>query len=310
MLIFSLITVTYSSSFCYIQHKQDWIILQESCFESWNGINVTEEKKALIGMKDGFIIGQVKEGPYPKDTESPCDFHSENEASGSPGEYVIFCEENSKKQNCDELKTELESCNARKFVCKEVDNSEQSEFNCPRWTEWNQWSDCIAQHPCSPNRTRYERKQLRECTHNDDCMIDCIGSNEKTEDCLYDACPDWSEWASWSDCIQIPSSFADTDLSENCPPKFRLREKRRCPESEQFCSLIEEEPCACHLESEREGERLEMNGNQGGVPREKKKIEGLSSASMVALSCVVVLTLVVMVLIVVLIKYRRNQEDS
>ena len=80
------------------------------------------------------------------------------------------------------LKTnKLESCSARKFVCREVDNSETSHFNCPKWTEWNEWSECIAQHPCSPNRTRYERKQLRECTHHDDCMIDCIGSTEKTE---------------------------------------------------------------------------------------------------------------------------------
>lgn len=127
-IVFFIIKTAFCASFCYIQHKQDWIILQESCFERWNGINVTEERSAVIDCsdissdsemnlsvnlfndkkvtEDGFLIGQVKSGPYPKDTESPCDFHSANEASGSSGEYVIFCEENSKKQNCEKLKNE------------------------------------------------------------------------------------------------------------------------------------------------------------------------------------------------------------
>jgi hypothetical protein len=123
-----IISSAFCASFCYIQHKQDWIILQESCFENWNGINVTEEQNAIIDCSDissdsemnlsvdlfsekkvtadGFIIGQVKSGPYPKDTESPCDLHSANAASGFSGEYVIFCEENSKKQNCGKLQNE------------------------------------------------------------------------------------------------------------------------------------------------------------------------------------------------------------
>lgn len=56
--------------------------------------------------EDGFMIGKVQSGPYPKDTESPCDFHSADADSGSSGEYVIFCEENSKKQICGQLKNE------------------------------------------------------------------------------------------------------------------------------------------------------------------------------------------------------------
>ena len=97
------------------------------------------------------------------------------------------------------------------------------------------------------------------------------------KDCKYESCADWTVWATWSDCIKIPSSFPDNNLSKNCPPKFRLREKRRCPESEQFCSVIEEEPCACHIaESDQEG-----SAKNGKIIKSEDSydIDGLSSAS-------------------------------
>ena len=94
---------------------------------------------------------------------------------------------------------------------------------------------------------------------------------------MYDACPEWTDWANWSDCITIPSSFSDADLNENCPPKFRLREKRRCPESQEFCSTVEEEPCACHIAES--GEAISIVAGRESELKKKGDIDGLSSAS-------------------------------
>jgi len=109
------------------------------------------------------------------------------------------------------------------------------------------------------------------------CFKDLKQVKNWSKDCKYDACPDWTIWATWSDCIKIPSSFAEESLSKSCPPKFRLREKRRCPESEEFCSVIEEEPCACHIAQSNESS-LKDDEKRNGL-NGKNDIEGLSSAS-------------------------------
>ena len=55
-------------------------------------------------------------------------------------------------------------------------------------------------------------------------------------------CAEWSSWADWSECYQIPTLFQ----SVNCNyPKYRLREKRRCKEAKSFCVKNEQEICSC-----------------------------------------------------------------
>ena len=48
-------------------------------------------------------------------------------------------------------------------------------FNCPNWGQWNEWSECPYQHPCSENKTRHEQRKIRNCNKHDDCSIDCVG---------------------------------------------------------------------------------------------------------------------------------------
>ena len=133
---------------------------------------------------------------------TPCSFESTgNNLTGSGlgvsmTNFFMFCTAELVKKNdspCHKMSQAVKSCHVRKFGCQQTRNSQEGiilhiilftvvsyyihtgPFNCPNWGQWNEWSECPYQHPCSENKTRHEQRKIRNCNKHDDCSIDCVG---------------------------------------------------------------------------------------------------------------------------------------
>ena len=68
------------------------------------------------------------------------------------------------------------------------------EGECPKWSDWRVASECPV--TCGGGLQKMER----ECFNGEVGQVGCTGSNEKVADCNKDLCPEWNDWAEWSDC--------------------------------------------------------------------------------------------------------------
>ena len=64
---------------------------------------------------------------------------------------------------------------------------------CPAWTPWTPWTACSA--TCGGG----SRQRIRECRKGRQ-YGDCEGAAEETDTCGEDTCPEWTEWAPWTQC--------------------------------------------------------------------------------------------------------------
>ncbi len=67
---------------------------------------------------------------------------------------------------------------------------------CPEWTTWSEWGDCSA--TCGGGM----RQRIRQCANPTlrNGQLVCDGEAIEEVRCSEEACPEWGEWAPWSDC--------------------------------------------------------------------------------------------------------------
>jgi hypothetical protein len=133
-------------------------------------------------------------------------------------------------QNCTGLWKETESCN---------------NGNCPSWSDWSLWSDCIAT-VCNSIGYIY---RTRTCNALDKSV--CVGSYYESHDCLK-LCPNelttskttttnvmcgsCTKWSSWSDC------------GRNCGSKFLKQSRSRsCDYLDLISGCLVAETQSCNL---------------------------------------------------------------
>ncbi|CAD6185304.1 unnamed protein product [Caenorhabditis auriculariae] len=61
---------------------------------------------------------------------------------------------------------------------------------CPKWSEWEEWSDC------STTCGQGSQKRLRKCVNG----YECTGPANEMRFCQIASCPYWGEWSQWSGC--------------------------------------------------------------------------------------------------------------
>jgi hypothetical protein len=74
---------------------------------------------------------------------------------------------------------------------------ECSPVECPKWTDWSEWTDCT--QSCGGG----SRSHVRECVlprYGLDSSACGSGSNNETETCNEEPCPEWTPWTDWSEC--------------------------------------------------------------------------------------------------------------